>query len=88
MRLDDARSAAEAFDEVGITAVLHGHRHVSEQRQPAGSNFVILASPSLTLGGTRRVPLPKWAPANLPPLIHRPNRDIDKGSSGKGPSLV
>lgn len=50
MRLDDARSAAEAFDEVGITAVLHGHRHVSEQRQPAGSNFTILASPSLTLG--------------------------------------
>ncbi len=50
MRLDDARSAAETFDEVGITAVMHGHRHVSEQRQPAGSNFTILASPSLTLG--------------------------------------
>jgi len=29
---------------------MHGHRHVSEQRQPAGSNFTILASPSLTLG--------------------------------------
>jgi len=50
MRLDDARSAAEIFDEIGATAVLHGHRHVSEQRQPAGSNFTILASPSLTLG--------------------------------------
>jgi 3',5'-cyclic AMP phosphodiesterase CpdA len=50
MRLDDARSAAELFDEIGVTAVLHGHRHVSEQRQPAGSNFTILASPSLTLG--------------------------------------
>lgn len=50
MRLDDARSVAEVFDEVGITAVLHGHRHVSEQRKPAGSNFTILASPSLTLG--------------------------------------
>lgn len=50
MRLDDARSAAEVFDEVGITAVLHGHRHVSEQRQPAGTNFTIFASPSLTLG--------------------------------------
>jgi 3',5'-cyclic-AMP phosphodiesterase len=50
MSLDDARSAAEVFDEVGITAVMHGHRHVSEQRQPAGSNFTILASPSLTLG--------------------------------------
>jgi 3',5'-cyclic AMP phosphodiesterase CpdA len=50
MRLDDARSAAELFDEINVTAVLHGHRHVSEQRQPAGSNFTILASPSLTLG--------------------------------------
>ena len=50
MRLDDARSAAEVFDAIGATAVLHGHRHVSEQRQPAGSNFTILASPSLTLG--------------------------------------
>jgi 3',5'-cyclic AMP phosphodiesterase CpdA len=50
MRLDDARSVAEVFDEVGITAVMHGHRHVSEQRQPAGSDFTILASPSLTLG--------------------------------------
>lgn len=50
MRLDDAKSAAEVFDEIGATAVLHGHRHVSEQRQPAGSNFTILASPSLTLG--------------------------------------
>lgn len=50
MRLDDARGAAELFDEIGATAVLHGHRHVSEQRQPAGSNFTILASPSLTLG--------------------------------------
>lgn len=50
MRLDDARSAAEVFDEIGITAVMHGHRHVSEQRQPAGSNFTILASSSLTLG--------------------------------------
>jgi len=50
MRLDDSKSVAEAFDEIGVTAVLHGHRHVSEQRQPAGSNFTILASPSLTLG--------------------------------------
>lgn len=50
MRLDDASAVAEVFDEVGATLVLHGHRHVSEQRQPAGSNFTILASPSLTLG--------------------------------------
>ncbi len=50
MRLDDAQGAAEVFDEIGATLVLHGHRHVSEQRQPAGSNFTILASPSLTLG--------------------------------------
>jgi len=50
MRLDDAKSAAEVFDEIGVTAVLHGHRHVSESRQPAGSNFTIFSSPSLTLG--------------------------------------
>lgn len=50
MRLDDAKSVAEVFDAIGITAVLHGHRHVSEQRQPAGSNFTIFSSPSLTLG--------------------------------------
>lgn len=50
MRLDDSKSVAECFEAIGVTAVLHGHRHVSEQRQPAGSNFTILASPSLTLG--------------------------------------
>lgn len=50
MRLDDARTVAEVFGEIGVTIVMHGHRHVSEQRQPAGSNFTILASPSLTLG--------------------------------------
>jgi 3',5'-cyclic AMP phosphodiesterase CpdA len=50
MRLDDARTVAEVLDEVGTTLVMHGHRHVSEERQPAGTNFRILASPSLTLG--------------------------------------
>jgi 3',5'-cyclic-AMP phosphodiesterase len=50
MRLDDAKTVAEVLDEVGTTLVMHGHRHVSEERQPAGSNFRILASPSLTLG--------------------------------------
>ena len=50
MRLDDAKTVAQVLDEVGATLVMHGHRHVSEQRQPAGSNFTILASPSLTLG--------------------------------------
>ena len=50
MRLDDAKTVAQVFDEVGATIVMHGHRHVSEERQPAGSNFKILASPSLTLG--------------------------------------
>ncbi len=50
MRLDDARTVAEVFDEIGATIEIHGHRNVSEQRQPAGSNFTILASPSLTLG--------------------------------------
>ena len=50
MRLDDATNVAEVLDEIGATLVMHGHRHVSEERQPAGSNFRILASPSLTLG--------------------------------------
>jgi Icc protein len=50
MRLDDASAVAEVLDEVGTTLVMHGHRHVSEERQPAGTNFRILASPSLTLG--------------------------------------
>ncbi len=50
MRLDDASAVAEVLDEVGSTLVMHGHRHVSEERQPAGTNFRILASPSLTLG--------------------------------------
>jgi 3',5'-cyclic AMP phosphodiesterase CpdA len=50
MRLDDAKAAAECFDDIGVTAVLHGHRHVSEERRPAGSRFTIFAAPSFTLG--------------------------------------
>jgi len=50
MRLDDANATAQVLDEVGATLVMHGHRHVSEERQPAGTNFRILAAPSLTLG--------------------------------------
>jgi Icc protein len=50
MRLDDARTVAEVFNEIGATLVMHGHRHISEERQPAGSNFRLLAAPSLTLG--------------------------------------
>lgn len=50
MRLDDAREAAALFDRIGVTLVMHGHRHVSEERQPAGCRFRLLAAPSLTLG--------------------------------------
>ena len=50
MRLDDAKDAATVFNEIGVTLVMHGHRHVSEERQPAGCKFRLLASPSLTLG--------------------------------------
>lgn len=50
MRLDDARQVAAVLNEVGATFVLHGHRHISEERHPAGCNFRLLASPSLTLG--------------------------------------
>jgi 3',5'-cyclic AMP phosphodiesterase CpdA len=50
MRLDDAQAAAETFDAIGATLVMHGHRHISEERQPAGVAFRLLAAPSLTLG--------------------------------------
>lgn len=50
MRLDDAQAAAECFDQIGATLVMHGHRHISEERQPAGVGFRLLAAPSLTLG--------------------------------------
>jgi 3',5'-cyclic AMP phosphodiesterase CpdA len=50
MRLDDGRAFAEVLAEVGATLVMHGHRHVSERRHPAGSDFELLAAPSLTLG--------------------------------------
>lgn len=50
MRLDDAKGVAEVFNDIGATLVMHGHRHISEERQPAGCNFRLLASPSLTLG--------------------------------------
>jgi 3',5'-cyclic AMP phosphodiesterase CpdA len=50
MRLDDAREFAATLNEVGATLVMHGHRHLSEARRPAGCNFELLAAPSLTLG--------------------------------------
>jgi 3',5'-cyclic-AMP phosphodiesterase len=50
MRLDDSKAVARLFDELGVTLVLHGHRHISEERKPAGSKFRILSAPSLTLG--------------------------------------
>jgi 3',5'-cyclic AMP phosphodiesterase CpdA len=50
MRLDDARAFSECLDAVGATLVMHGHRHISERRSPAGHDFELLAAPSLTLG--------------------------------------
>jgi Icc protein len=50
MRLDDAQSFIEVLDEIGATLVMHGHRHISERRHPAGRDFELLAAPSLTLG--------------------------------------
>jgi 3',5'-cyclic AMP phosphodiesterase CpdA len=50
MRLDDGRAFAETLIDVGATLVMHGHRHVSERRHPAGSDFELFAAPSLTLG--------------------------------------
>lgn len=50
LKLTDAKEVAVALNEIGATAILHGHRHVSERRQPARSNFEIFASSSTTLG--------------------------------------
>ncbi len=50
MRLDDGREFAETLSDVGATLVMHGHRHISERRHPAGHDFELLAAPSLTLG--------------------------------------
>jgi hypothetical protein len=50
MRLDDAASFIEVLAEIGATLVMHGHRHISERRHPAGCDFELLAAPSLTLG--------------------------------------
>ena len=50
MRLDDAREFAQTLNDVGATLVMHGHRHLSEARHPAGCNFQLLAAPSFTLG--------------------------------------
>lgn len=50
MRLDDAREFAETLAGIGATLVMHGHRHISERRSPAGHDFELLAAPSLTLG--------------------------------------
>lgn len=50
MRLDDGPAFAAALADVGATLVMHGHRHISERRHPAGHNFELLAAPSLTLG--------------------------------------
>lgn len=50
MRLDDAPEVATILNQVDATFVVHGHRHISEARQPAGCNFQLLSAPSLTLG--------------------------------------
>jgi 3',5'-cyclic AMP phosphodiesterase CpdA len=50
MRLDDAKEFARTLTDVGATLVMHGHRHISEARHPAGCNFELLAAPSFTLG--------------------------------------
>lgn len=50
MRLDDGRAFAETLREIRATIVMHGHRHISERRHPAGHDFELFAAPSLTLG--------------------------------------
>jgi Icc protein len=50
MRLDDGREFADTLSDIGATLVMHGHRHISERRNPAGHDFDLFAAPSLTLG--------------------------------------
>jgi 3',5'-cyclic AMP phosphodiesterase CpdA len=50
MRLDDGREFAQTLADAGATLVMHGHRHISERRHPAGHDFELFAAPSLTLG--------------------------------------
>jgi Icc protein len=50
MRLDDGRTFADTLANTGATVVMHGHRHISERRHPAGRDFELFAAPSLTLG--------------------------------------
>lgn len=50
MRLDDARAFTATLASIRATLVMHGHRHISERRHPAGYDFDLLAAPSLTLG--------------------------------------
>ena len=92
MRLDDAREAAEAFNAADVTLVMHGHRHVSEERQPAGCNFTLLAAPSLTLGCRSgdgpsywRVELGEHAHATR---VHIPFEAIDGDDTDEPPSPV
>jgi 3',5'-cyclic-AMP phosphodiesterase len=50
MRLDDAEKVAQTLNQIGATLVLHGHRHISETRRPAGCHFDVVSAPSFTLG--------------------------------------
>jgi 3',5'-cyclic AMP phosphodiesterase CpdA len=50
MRLDDAEAVARTFNELGVTLVLHGHRHISETRRPVGCRFDVVSAASSTLG--------------------------------------
>ena len=52
----DAREVAVVLDEIGATYVLHGHRHISDARHPAGCHFRLLAAPSFTPGLARVSP--------------------------------
>jgi 3',5'-cyclic AMP phosphodiesterase CpdA len=60
MRLDDGREFARTLNEIDATLVLHGHRHVSEARHPAGCNFELTSAPSLTLGCKSGEPPSFW----------------------------
>jgi 3',5'-cyclic AMP phosphodiesterase CpdA len=93
MRLDDARALTSTLGEIGATLVMHGHRHISERRHPAGCDFDLLAAPSLTLGCNSGDAPSYWA-VELDHRVHAervrvPKFDaFDASASGRLPLVV
>ncbi len=93
MRLDDARAFTRTLAEIGATLVMHGHRHISERRHPAGCDFDFFAAPSLTLG-CKSGDAPSFWAVELDHRVHAervripPVETLDASASGRLPLVV